>query len=325
LESKPLARLSQADMVKFIEDDLAAAAADLPSPATAEYGRFSAGLAKMMLVRLYLHEKNWAKVLSNANDIIAYNYYVLDNNYTDLFKIGGQKGSKEIIWAVPADYDGNSENQWQLMVLPANFPVRGGFGNLAACTWWFYDTFEAADTRKTNMITEYTGTTGITYNRSNIATYSFLRKGPLALKIDLDDKRTSDLTTVDIIIYRYPDVLLSKAEAIANISGPNAEALELMNKVRRRAKLTDLTLSDVNTLAKFNAANLLEREHEYWAENGQLRADLIRMGEFLNRALLLGGTQAVQYSNVNKYVMPFSQSKVDEGKGLFIQNPGYDQ
>ena len=101
--------------------------------------------------------------------------------------------------------------------------------------------------------------------------------------------------------------------------------MELVNKVRRRAKLQDLNLGDNNTLATFNAAVLTERQHEYWAENGQLRADLIRMGEFLKRALLVGGTQAVQYSNVNEYLMPFSQGKVDEGKGLFIQNPGYDQ
>lgn len=324
LESKPLARLSNAEMVKFIEDDLNAAAADLPAPADAEYGRFSKGLAKMMLVRLYLHQKNWAKVLSNANDIIAYNYYTLNPNYVDLFKLGGQKGSKEIIWAVPADYQGTSENQWQLMALPANYPPIGGFGAVRN-TWWFYDTFEAADTRKTNIITEYTGTTGVKYDRSNIAQYSFIRIGPLPLKIDADDKRTTSLSDVDIIVYRYPDVLISKAEAIANISGPNAEALELLNVVRRRAKLQNLSLANVGTLPLFNAAVLMERQHEYWAENGQIRADLIRMGEYQNRAILLEGTAAIPFATANKNVMPFSQVRVDEGKGLFIQNPGYDQ
>ncbi|MES3019275.1 MAG: RagB/SusD family nutrient uptake outer membrane protein [Bacteroidota bacterium] len=324
LEAKPLARLSHADMVKFIEDDLNAAAADLPAPKDAEYGRISKGLAKMMLVRLYLHEKNWAKVLSTANEIIAYNHYVLDNNYLDIFKIGGQKASKEVIWAVPADYQGTSENQWQLMALPANFPGIAGFGGTTS-TWWFYDTFEPADVRKTNLITEYTGTTGVKYDRSNIATYSFIRNGPLALKIDLDDKRTTSLSTVDIVIYRYPDVLLSKAEAIANISGPNAEALELLNVIRRRAKLGNLSLANVGTLPLFNAAVLMERQHEYWCENGQLRADLIRMGEYQNRAILVGGTAAIPFATANKNVMPFSQVRVDEGKGLFIQNPGYDQ
>ncbi len=324
LESKPLARLSNADMVKFIEDDLIAATAGLPAPADAEYGRFSKGLAKMIQIRLYLHEKQWAKVLATANEIIAYNYYTLENDYLKLFNIGGQKGSKEIIWAVPADYIGTSENQWQMMVLPANYPPIGGYG-VCTSTWWFYDSFEAADVRKTNMVTQYTGTTGVTYNRSNIATYSFIRNGPLALKIDADDKRSGELTTVDMCIYRYPDVLLSKAEAIANISGPNAESMELVNQVRRRAKLANLNLIDHGTLAKFNAVVLTERQHEYWCENGQLRADLIRMGEFINRALLVGGTAAIPFATPNKVVMPFEQKVVDEGKGLFIQNPGYDQ
>ena len=324
LESKPLARLTNEQMVKFIEDDLIAATAGLPAPADAEYGRFSKGLAKMIQIRLYLHEKNWAKVLTAANEIIAYNYYSLEDDYLKLFNIGGQKGSKEIIWAVPADYDGTSENQWQMMALPANFPPIGGYG-VCTSTWWFYDSFEAADVRKTNLVTEYTGSTGTTYNRGNIATYSFIRNGPLPLKIDLDGQRSGELTTVDMSIYRFPDVLLSKAEAIANLSGPTPEAMELVNRVRRRAKLDNLNLMDHNTLAKFNAVVLTERQHEYWCENGQLRADLIRMGGFIDRALLLGGTRAVEYATPNKFVMPFSQKVVDEGKGLFLQNPGYVQ
>lgn len=324
LEATPLARLPHDEMVKFIEDDLMAAAEDLPHPRDAEYGNFSKGIAKMMLIRLYLHEKNWPKVLSTANEIIAYNYYVLNDNYLDLFKIGGQKPSREIIWAIPADYEGTSENQWQMMALPANYPPIGGYG-VCTSTWWFYDSFEADDVRKTNMVTEYTGSTGVTYTRDNIDTYRFIRNGPLALKIDADDKRSGELSTVDIIVYRYPDVLLSKAEAIANISGPDAEAMGLVNQIRRRAGLQDLKLIDYNTLDKFNAAVLAEREHEYWCENGQIRADLIRMGKYQERAILLAGEAAIPYATPNKNVMPFSQVRVDEGKGLFIQNPGYDQ
>jgi hypothetical protein len=56
LKSEPVARMPYDEMVKFIEDDLQFAAAHLPSPTEAAYGRFSSGLAEMLLVRLYLHE-----------------------------------------------------------------------------------------------------------------------------------------------------------------------------------------------------------------------------------------------------------------------------
>jgi hypothetical protein len=36
----------------------------------------------------------------------------------------------------------------------------------------------------------------------------------------------TSLTTVDIIVYRYADVILSKAEALANLNGPSQEAMD---------------------------------------------------------------------------------------------------
>src|SRR5690606_7519646 len=55
LVEEPLARLSDKETAAFIEADLLAAIPDLPSPENAVYGRFSQGLARMILIRLYLH------------------------------------------------------------------------------------------------------------------------------------------------------------------------------------------------------------------------------------------------------------------------------
>lgn len=320
LKEEPLARLSNADMVSFIENDLKVAAADLKSPAETPYGRFSNGMARMVLIRLYLHEKRWADVEAQASAIIAMNYYALESNYVGLWDIKAPVDSKEVIWAVPADYAGTSENQWQLMCLPANFPGRGGYGTIQS-SWSFYDSFEATDIRKTALIAEFTGTDGITYNRQNPANY--MQLGPIPLKIDPDVARTTALTTVDIIVYRYADVLLSKAEALVNKTGtPTQEAIDLVNIVRRRAKISDVLLSNYATLAKFNDMILLERSHEYWCENGQYRSDLIRHGKYTEHALQLNG--AASQSAPYKALMPFSLDRISEGKGKFIQNPGYN-
>lgn len=317
LQEAPLARMDYNEMVDFIEADLEAAAADLPLPQDAEYGRFSKALAKMIDIRLNLHEKRWDKVKTLCDDIIAYNAYSLDNDYAAIWDIEGAKNSKEVIWAIPCDYAGTSENQWQLMVLPSNYMPKGGWGTISS-TWWFYDRFEPNDKRKKMLIAEYTGSDGITYNRANPG--AILDWGPIPLKINEDADRTTSLTTVDIVMYRYPDVLLSKAEAIANAGAPTEEAMELVNVVRRRAGLEDKKLSDYASLEAFNDLILLERSHEFWCENGQYRADLIRHGKFVSRCQEV--TQST-YTNPNKVLFPFSLQTVSEGKGKFIQNPGY--
>jgi len=317
LQEEPLARMDYNEMVDFIEADLEAAAADLPLPQDAEYGRFSKALAKMIDIRLNLHEKRWDKVKALCDDIIAYNAYSLDNDYAAIWDIEGAKNSKEVIWAIPCDYAGTSENQWQLMVLPSNYMPKGGWGTISS-TWWFYDRFEPDDKRKKMLIAEYTGSDGITYNRANPG--AILDWGPIPLKINEDADRTTSLTTVDIVMYRYPDVLLSKAEAIANAGAPTEEAMELVNVVRRRAGLEDKKLSDYASPDAFNDLILLERSHEFWCENGQYRADLIRHGKFVSRCQEV--TQST-YTNPNKVLFPFSLQTVSEGKGKFIQNPGY--
>ncbi|OJU54722.1 MAG: hypothetical protein BGN96_16505, partial [Bacteroidales bacterium 45-6] len=256
LKEEPLARMEYNEMVSFIEADLEAAAADLPLPQNAEYGRFNKALAKMIDIRLNLHEKKWDKVKELCDDIIAYNAYSLDADYAAIWDIEGAKSSKEVIWAIPCDYTGTSENQWQLMVLPSNYTPKGGWGTISS-TWWFYDRFEPDDKRKKMLIAEYTGSDGITYNRANPG--NILDWGPIPLKISEDADRTTSLTTVDIVMYRYPDVLLSKAEAIANTGSPTEEAMELVNIVRRRAGLEDKKLADYASPEAFNDLILLER------------------------------------------------------------------
>ena len=320
LVEEPLPRLSHEEMVSFIEEDLLAAAEDLPAPEDAVYGRFSKGLAHMILIRLYLHEKRWNDVLTQANAIIEMNYYDLEDDYVSLWDVEAPTKSREVIWAIPADYAGISENQWQMMVLPNNFPGRGGYGTIQS-SWKFYDTFEEGDIRKTYLIAEYEGTDGVVYNRSNPGNY--MQLGPLPLKIATDESRNTALTTVDIIMYRYADVLLSKAEALVNANSTvTEEAIDLVNIVRERANISLIELADYNDIESFNEMILLERSHEYWCENGQYRADLIRHEKYVEHADDLNGvaSESAEY----KTVFPFSLERISEGKGQFKQNPHYN-
>ena len=319
LNETPLARLTNDEMVSFIEENLLEAIEYLPSPGEAEYGRFSQGLARMILIRLYLHEKRWADVIDQANEIMDMNYYLLEQDYVGLWDLDPPVDSKEVIWAIPTSIGSIGENQWQQMVIPGDFPGKNGFGTIQS-SWKFYDSFEANDIRKTNFITEYTNTNGIVVNRNN--PLDKMQFGPIPLKIDLDPDRSTNISSVDIIMYRYADVLLSKAEAIANLAGAGTqEAIDLINIVRTRAQIDPIDLVDYTDINAFNIMILLERSHEYWCENGQYRSDLIRHGKFKEYADDLNG--ASSRSEDYKVVFPFNLNKITEGKGAFIQNPGY--
>ena len=134
------------------------------------------------------------------------------------------------------------------------------------------------------------------------------------------------LSNLDIVLYRYPEVLLSLAEAIVLKPGGglNAEALELMNQVRRRAKLQNKKLTDFSTPESFINQLLTERSHEFWCESGQYRADLIRFDKLYDRVMLLNSNQA-PYASKYKYLYPLPLSVIVDGKGKVKQNPGYAQ
>jgi starch-binding outer membrane protein, SusD/RagB family len=166
LKDQPLARMEYNEMVNFIEADLLAGVQGLPAPDAVEYGRFSTGLARMLLIRLYLHEKKWEKVLAQCDAIINQNAYSIDPDYVGMWAVRAAQNSPEVIWAIPCDYSATSENQWQMMALPGNYPVQPGYGAVQS-SWWFYDSFEQDDIRKTNLITAYTGSDGVDYNRQH--------------------------------------------------------------------------------------------------------------------------------------------------------------
>ena len=90
------------------------------------------------------------------------------------------------------------------------------------------------------------------------------------------DYNNGDNVDNDLVIYRYADVLLMKAEAILRGgTDPDGQTpLELVNEIRGKRGVPDLTSIDLDVL-------LDERGFElYW--EGHRRQDLIRFGKFLD-------------------------------------------
>ncbi len=334
LKEVPLPRLTNEEMVQFIKDDLLFASEYLPYPKSAEYGKFSKGLAKTLLIRLYLHEtvndiNYYNEVETLARELMGPEYgYALVDNYPSLFEPEGMdKKNPEYIFVIPSSQAGPNTSQWLMMAMPpdSDSPVKG-WGTVQS-SWWFYDSFEPNDTRKTYLITEYVSSDdNQLVNRSNPRATMDLGPIPQKYKMDPTVPGNGGFSQYDIVEYRYPEVLLSLAEAIVmKPSGSvTAEAQELMNRVRRRAGLENKELSDFPTKESFIDQLLTERSHEFWCENGQYRADLIRFDKLYDRVLLLNNGIA-PYASKYKYLYPLPLSVIVDGKGEVKQNPGYAQ
>lgn len=330
---KPLPRLSKEEMVKFIEDDLQFAATYLPTPQKAEYGRFSQGLANMLLIRLYLHESRenkdyYVKIEEIARKLINPSYgYRLSASYVRMFETGGQgKDNAEIIWAIPVNTEAVSWNDWHMFVLPTNYADNGMTSGYECVnsTWYFYDSFEENDVRKTYLLTSYKAQDGTIVSRENPGLH--LELGPIPLKYGFDTNVAGNggKSGIDPIIYRLADVYLTLAEALYFKPGSSVtdkeEAMTYINTIRNRAGLDAITTHEVFNDEKFIEALLNERSHELWCENGQYRADLIRFNKFVEHAELVKGTV---YASKEKELYPLPLSAINDGKGLVIQNPGY--
>ncbi len=323
-----LGRATDEEYDNMMETDLRGAIESLPEKASA-MGRMTKGAARMILLKYYMIRGKYDKAETLARDLMAMegSVYSLQPDYNYVFSKEGE-GNNEIILQVGA----NSSSSWvanymTAEVLPADMPwteKSEGWGGYVM-PWAFYDTFEAGDVRTKNIITQYTNKNGVMMTKDNSTQLSY---GPLPLKYGKDDTMSGSYSGIDLIIYRYSDVLLTLAECInRNQHQPTAEAINLVNRVRHRAGLQDLSADATASYDAFNEALLAERGHEFYME-GLRRQDLIRFGKYVelaNQRIDEANKNGKSYFKVdeshNRFWIP--QTFIDESKSNIKQNPGY--
>lgn len=119
----------------------------------------------------------------------------------------------------------------------------------------------------------------------------------------------------DWVIFRYADVLLSKAEALWRMNPGDATALALVNEIRNRAGVAPF---DNLTAERM----LAERGREFFYEVMR-RQDLIRF-EGDEGATQFNDTwwEKEQVSDATRNVFPIPQNQLEANPNL-VQNPGY--
>ena len=340
LEEKILPRLSELETQNYIETELKEAAKLLPKnyvKGDADYGRFTAGLCHTVLMKLYMHTKQWDKAIAQGRELIKpeYGYSLVVNKgqegsaYANIFTEANEKNA-EIIWAVNC-VQGYNVHPWYPHVLPGNLvssamgSYDGGWGGYKML-WSFFHTFEPGDERTQVIISEYNN--GLTtLNEANKGTgANSLEDGVIPLKYKIEPNVGTNCQT-DYIIYRYADVLTLLAEAIVHDGNQiTDEAIELLNMVRTRAGLPAYTTSDFTNAADFIDKLLWERAHELWYE-GCRRQDLIRNNKYVEimskKCIDNGLYDVISEKGTDFHLFPLPQSAIIEGQGLILQNPGY--
>ncbi len=316
-----------ADINAKIISDLEYAAQSLPLNYTSskiyktnDVGRATKGSALALLCKLYMREKNWQKVVEISQQITDLKQYQLYPSYSELFAESNKWCSENIFSAL----SNNLVDATEMMnhFGPINHKEVTDRWQYFGIPWRFWNTFEKVDERREMFFYDYIGTDGLRYVQPPAgavnppAGYYYLPD--VASKKYADPKGSTTYLDGHVFpIIRYADILLSRAEALNELTGPNAESIQLINQVKARSKATLLGAAGTFTKDALRDAILQERGWEFFFECKR-REDLIRMDKYqsmVNTYLsAIGKTPRI---DINKHrYFPYPQAQVDINPNL---------
>ena len=141
-------------------------------------------------------------------------------------------------------------------------------------------------------------------------------------KFEAVSDRTVSRSNFNYPLLRYPDVLLIFAEAANEVGGgPTADAIEAVNKVRRRNGASEIKSMSQQDFRSF----VLEERRRELALEGDRRWDLLRWGIYLPVMNALDNDENnVLKRRISKHLlMPIPVSELNANKLITSNNPGW--
>ncbi|UII75401.1 RagB/SusD family nutrient uptake outer membrane protein [Flagellimonas sp. HMM57] len=307
-------RATREEFDTFMITEFTEVATILP-PTQEQYGRATRGAALGLLAKYHLNQKSWQEAADTALEVMDLGVYGIfaQGNRAELFALANQR-SNEFIWVFPFPDvpTGDLGNTYLSHAAPPGyqfeFPPKVNFAAQFKLLSSFVDSFAGEDERLDAILFEYTNGGGNLVQLGNDDKRSF--------KYREDPNGIGDVSGNDFPILRYADILMSRAEALNELQGPNQESIELINQIRTAAGLEAISLADFASKEALRDQILLERSWEFHTE-GLRRQDLIRHGKFIQLAQSRG--KAAQDYQV---LFPLPQTEIDKNPNL-EQNPGY--
>ncbi len=307
----------------FAISDLEQAVDALPSSYEASnVGRATSGAAQALLGKVHLYDENYEQAETALNAVITSGEYGLMSNHSEMF---ATDNNREYIFEVQykdtgggvwGSQDNANLNEGHLRAR-LNLPEGGGgFGNLPP-TQDIVGAFEDGDPRLDYAIWKDGDDYGDpgqfneegTYNPEWSPTGYSLRKGLVPLQ-----PFDADIST-NYPLIRLADVLLLYAEA-SNENGNRDDAVEAINRVRRRSNMPELPTAEYPTDTKQEVFEAIvhERRVELAFENHRY-LDLKRWGLAEQELADLGFEPRHRY-------LPLPQQEIDTNDEL-EQNPDW--
>ncbi|SDM31033.1 RagB/SusD family nutrient uptake outer membrane protein [Kriegella aquimaris] len=323
-----LERNSIADVYQAIVQDAEFAISNLPPGyAGNDVGRVTKGAARMLLAKAYLTRGDYSNAQNQLNNIIGSNEYDLLANYADVFDPTNKNHPESILEVqFKEGAEGESSNfiyqfapvgsRGVVVLGPESAPGR----NIP--TTDLVEAYEANDIRKDISVAYFDRDPSPLYyiNKYNHDT-------------DPDFSRSPDNWPV----YRYADVLLMLAEAINEQSYQTGTPFDMLNRVRLRAGLPELTPTDLPDQESFRNAIAQERRVELAFENHRW-FDLVRTGKAIEVITAYGIKEKANPTLVppdfiafgpesfaitqEKLLYPIPNNELDLNPNM-TQNPGY--
>jgi hypothetical protein len=280
-EASAITTSTAAAVYTQIIDDLTQAETLMTSQAPTNHA--TVGAAQALLARVYLYQQNWLQANAMADSLIALGGadgpYELAANYGDLFDPEGKDTPEDIFKVSFTAIDYNDFGYYYL----SSRQGHGGRHELSPSD----DLIAAYDTTDARYL--------------------------WSINFDPFEGRKWRTATgaEDIAVIRFAEVLLIKAEALAQ-QGQLQPAIDQYNLLRERAGLPDHVLNvDVTTQAEVLAAIDHERRVEL-AMEGDRFPDLVRTGQ----------AETVLGIPAFRTVFPVPQREIDVAPGI-TQNTGY--
>ncbi len=314
---------SKADIVKFITTELKEVAESEVLPiSTDQRGRATRGAAWGLLAKIYLHNEMWTEAIDATKKVMEFGY-ALEGDYLKLFSEAGNT-SKEVIFSVrfSGTIDG-TENKMRGFLSCRN---NDEFYTPIAVTNDLLDEYYDNEGKPVSESSLTKDELWNAQNRDPRWGFNFVVQN--AWKVD--DKgnwyqentgrinKYQDYTVTekfhddqDYYVIRYADILLMRAEALANSGGSQTEIEGLINQVRDRASVSmpHVTAAEVSRLGGILNVVKHERRVEF-AFEGHRYFDLKRWGEHskLSEYNYIGADRTK--------VWPIPQKELDNNKAL---------
>ena len=305
-------RDTEEDCWAQIEEDLKAAAADLPKKSEItedQLGRATWGAANALLTKAYIFEEKWQEAEALAKQIAESGEYQLDPDYGHIFSLDGDNGVESVFDIQYGDFKiagWDRDNEGTTVCIFTRGRDNGGWGFVCP-TQDLYDAFEEGDPRREftiikegDILWEGTADEEEFYIDAQNPTGYNSRKHILPLS--QQGEMSEDPLNWHYI--RFAEVLLWQAEAAAH-NGSDWQTP--LNKVRARVKLAPTTETDgLKAVYHERRVELALEAHRYW--------DVVRTGRGEDILGQFGYTE-----NKKHFLIP--QIEMNLNPNLEPQNP----